>query len=317
MTLFSVVLTTCFATAQIKLDRKAIKVIQHKKTIEVTVHGKLFTVYHFADDFVLPYTRPFFWPVLAADGTEVTTDQAQHPPLHAWQRSIWIGAADVNSADQWSFRAKPILKQRHILFDNVSKNGFREELIWEGKDGVPMLQEVRTVRFLAYKDGAREIEIRITFTPTDGDVTFFDQKDHGILSARPVPSIAQSPRFTAADGSDSCKEHTSWCDESGSIHGKTYGIAIFDDPGNPRHPPLWHAGANSRLATDIFLTHPGAPKHDPDHKLGDFTIQSGETVKFRYGIVIHSGNAIEAGISQKYISFISTTRQNHSANGYS
>lgn len=296
----------CLSYGEVQVDRHSIQAIRHKGTLAFTVQGKPFTTYHFADDFVLPYTRPFFWPVLALDGTEVTIDQAQHPPLHPWQRSIWIGAGDVNGADQWSFRARPVPKQRHIRFDYVHKDGFREELIWEGKAAEPVLHETRTVRFSAYADGAREIDVGIALTPVAGDVTFFNHRDHGILSARPVPSIAGSPRFTAADGSDSCNRHTAWCDESGMVRGKTYGIAIFDDPGNPRHPPLWHAGPNARLATDISLTRPRAPKNDPNHALGDFTIKQRTTVEFRYGIVIHSGNAAEAKIGQKYQNFIST-----------
>jgi hypothetical protein len=306
LALSAIVLLPGANIAQSRLDQRAVKLVQHGKTIEVTIHGKPFTTYHFADDFILPNTRPFFWPVLAADGTEVTIDHAQHPPLHAWQRSIWIGAGDVNGADQWTFKATPVPKQRHIKFDKVSKDGFREELVWEGKAGEPMLHEVRTARFLSYGDEARGINIGIAFTPVAGDVTFFNHRDHGILSARPIPSIAEAPHFAADDGSDQCNQRTSWCDESGSIDGKTYGIAIFDDPENPRHPPLWHAGPNARLATDIFLTHPGAPKDDPDHKLGDFTIRAGETVRFRYGIVIHSGNATAARISQKYKYFVAT-----------
>ncbi len=292
--------------AQEKLDQRAVKVIQHKKTIEIRIHGKLFSIYHFSDDFILPNTRPFFWPVLADDGTEVTIDHAQHPPLHAWQRSIWIGAGDVNGADQWTFKAEPIPRQTHLRFDAVDKDGFREELIWGDKADKPMLREVRTVRFLAYRDGSRGMNIYIAFTPVAGDVTFFDNRDHGILSVRPTPKVAEAPHFTSDNGSNQCDGRTSWCDESGSIDGKTYGIAIFDDPENPRHPPLWHAGPNARLATDIFLTHHGAPKHDPDHKAGDFTIAAGKTVSFRYGIVIHSGNATRARVSQKYKHFTSS-----------
>jgi hypothetical protein len=306
LALSAIVLLPSVRFAQARLDQRTVKLVQHGKTIEVTIHGKPFTTYHFADDFILQNTRPFFWPVLAADGTDVTIDHAQHPPLHAWQRSIWIGAGDVNGADQWSFKAKPIPKQSHIRFTKITRDGFREKLIWGDKANQPMLREVRTVRFLAYSDGSRGMNICIALTPIAGDVTFFDHRDHGILSVRPTPEIAEEPHFTSDDWSDRCNGRTDWCDESGSIDGKTYGIAIFDDPGNPRHPPLWHAGPNARLATDIFLTHHGAPKHDPHHKAGDFTIASGKTVNFRYGILIHSGDAIAARISQKYKYFVAT-----------
>jgi hypothetical protein len=247
--------------------------------------------------------RPFFYPVLATDGTEMTIDHAQHPPLHAYQRSIWIGAGDVNGADHWKFKAKPVPKQRHIRFAWMNHKGFREELVWEDASGAPMLREIRTVVFGAFSDGAREIDFAVSFSPIHKEVTFFNRGDNGILSVRPNPEIAGNPTFTASDQAGNCNHHTTWCDESGEIEGRPYGIAIFDDARNPRNPPLWHAGKDQRLATDIFLTHPGAKQSDPDRAMGDFTIRVGETVVFRYGVLFHSGNAKVGNIEERFLEF--------------
>ena len=291
--------------AQARLDRHAVKLVQHGKTIEVTIHGKPFTTYHFADDFILPNTRPFFWPVLADDGTEVTIDHAQHPPLHAWQRSIWIGAGDVNGADQWSFKAKPIPKQSHVRFNKVARDGFREELIWGDKADQPMLREIRTVRFLAYSDGSRGMNICIALTPIAGDVTFFDHRDHGILSVRPTPAIAEAPHFTSDDGSDQCNERTQWCDESGSIDGKTYGIAIFDDPRKSTSPAAVACGSQRQARHRYFSdTSRSTQTRSQPQSSETLRLQSGKTVNFRYGIVIHSGNAMRQG-SRKSTSILS------------
>ncbi len=281
-----------------------IKLVAHEKSIDVDIDGKLFTTYHFADDFILPAVRPFFYPVLAADGTEMTIDHAQHPPLHAYQRSVWIGAGDVNGADHWKFKAKPVPRQRHIKFDYILRDGFREELIWEDALGAPMLNEIRTVQFVAYTDSARQINFGLSFTPIDKDVTFFNRGDHGILSARPNPEIAGDPVFTADNEARECNHHTSWCDESGKINGKTYGIAIFDASKNPRNPPLWHAGKDQRLATDIFLLRPDSKNGDPDRAAGDFTIKLGQTVVFRYGMLFHAGDADAGKVRERYVEFI-------------
>jgi hypothetical protein len=281
-----------------------VKLVPHDKSIDVEIDGKIFTTYHFADDFILPAVRPFFYPALAADGTEMTIDHAQHPPLHAYQRSIWIGAGNVNGADHWKFKAKPLPKQRHIKFDYVHGDGFQEELIWEDAKGGPMLNEVRTVQFVAYPDGARQINFDLRFMPIDKNVTFFNTADNGLLSVRPNPEIAGNPEFTAADGAKECNHHTTWCDESGKINGKTYGIAIFDDPHNPRNPPLWHAGKDARLATDIFIPRPDYKRGDPDQHAGDFTIKLGQTVSFRYGMLFHAGDADAARLKQRYAEFI-------------
>jgi hypothetical protein len=58
------------------------------------------------------------------------------------------------------------------------------------------------------------------------------------------------------------------------------GTAMFDAPSNPRHPPLWHAHADARLATEIFATpeygkgdpHPKTGLHHPEGRYGYFPL---------------------------------------------
>lgn len=285
-----------------------VKLFQQEKVISVEIGGRPFTTYHFADDFVHPYVRPFLWPVRASDGTEITIDQAQHPPLHAHQRSIWIGHRNVNSADHWKFEVKPVQpKQRHVRFNKVAGDTIEEELIWEDKEGKPMLGEVRTLRFIGYPDNHQGIDFTLRFTPVHDDVTFFDGKDAGLCPIRLAPSITHDPQLVNSAGGKGEKEcdmkPAEWCDESGQIDGKTYGVAILDYPENPRHPPLWHARRGARLSTDIFGLHSSNKDKYPPHA-GDFTIKTGETVTFRYRMVIHTGDVTGADIPQKYKDYV-------------
>ena len=166
-----------------------------------------------------------------------------------------------------------------------------------------MLNEIRTVRFIAYQDGSRAVDITLRLSPVSGDVDFVNHKDHGLFSIRPLPSIAGNPQFASSRGTDECSKPSAWCDESGSIEGKTYGIAIFDDPQNPRHPPMWHAHKDARLATDIFVL-PEAAEKSRSSSAGDFVIKAGDSATFRYRAVIHSGDAVSAQIAAKYREFV-------------
>jgi Methane oxygenase PmoA len=279
-----------------------VRIKREKGVLSVTIDGALFTKYHFGDDFIVPFVRPFFWPVLASDGTPVTVDQAQTSPLHPYQRSLWIGHGDVNGADHWKFNAKPFPpKQRHVRFDYVRRDGFQEQLIWEDAAGNPMLRETRTARFIMYPDGARGVDISLRLSSVGGHVNFANHKDHGLLSVRPVPGIAGDPEFTSSRGTSECDRPSAWCDETGEIDGHLYGIAIFDDPENPRHPPMWHAHKDARLATDIFEVPDAAEKHLP-RSAGDFVIQPATTAQFRYVIVIHTGDAASAHLAEKFVS---------------
>jgi hypothetical protein len=286
-------------------ENSAIKLIQQKGSIDVEIGGKLFTTYHYADDFVRPFVRPFLWPVRASDGTEVTLDQAQHPPLHPHQRSIWVGHHDVNGANHWNFYKNRIVpKQRHLKFDAVNNDTIVDELLWEDQETKPMLYEKRTLHFVAFPDGNRGIDFTLQFTPVTNDVTFFsDSGDTGLLGVRMVQSITHDPELTNSAGGHGGKQcnlkPADWCDESGLINGKIYGVAILDNPKNPRHPPLWHAHPDARLSADIFSLHSYNPEKYPKGA-GNFTIKKGRTETFRYRVIIHAGKAADANLPEKY-----------------
>src|SRR3954470_17439260 len=136
-----------------------VKLTQAGGDVRVDVGGKPFTVYHFAGSESEPLVRPFFFPVLAADGTELTSDQQTAPavngkkPDHPHHRSVYVSHGDVNGADHWSFEQKPNPKQRHVKFDSVEGNTIVEQLEWEGKGGTdPILRERRTIHVFALPD---------------------------------------------------------------------------------------------------------------------------------------------------------------------
>ncbi|MEK7766616.1 MAG: FAD:protein FMN transferase, partial [bacterium] len=70
-------------------------------TVEVTLAGRPFTTYRYANSDGTPLRRPFFSPVLADDGTPVTADQLTAGGDHPHHRSLWVGHGDVNGTDHW------------------------------------------------------------------------------------------------------------------------------------------------------------------------------------------------------------------------
>ncbi len=307
--LFVMAFSACFAAGTFGQDSPVVKLNEKQGVIDVTVAGKLFTTYHYADDFIYPCVRPFFWPVKAADGTDVTIDQAQDKTLHPYQRSVWVGNGDVNGADHWKFSGKPNPpKQRHLKFDKIDSDGFVQELAWEDKDGQPMLRETRTVHFIVYPDGSRGIDITLAMTPVKEDVTFGDSKDHGLFSVRPIPSISHEPKLLNSNGDTDNKcsaKPADWCDESGQINGKTYGIAILAHPNNFVHPEFWHAHADARLAPDPLGLHESDKTKFPKGA-GNFTIRMNTTATFRYCAIFHVGEMASADLAKLYSAFAAT-----------
>jgi hypothetical protein len=309
---------TVFPLLAIAADVPPVKITQGEKVLEVQIGGKPFTTYHFADDLVRPFVRPFFWPVRTADGVEVTSDQLQakdakgKPADHPHHRSIWVAHGDVNGIDHWSFQQKPAPpKQRHVRFDKVDVDGFVESLIWDDLAGQPLLTEARTVRFIAYADGARGIDVTVALTAASAEVTLGDTKEAGLCAVRVAKQISDKPMLINSAGgrATNAKEEAAqiwgkpadWCDESGSIDGRPYGIAIFDHPTNPRHPTTWHARTYGLVAPNEFGLH-DFDKTQPTGA-GDFKIANGQSATFRYRVILHEGDASVANVGEKYKEF--------------
>lgn len=288
------------ATAQ-EVQQKA-----ESNHISVSIDGKPFTDYWFGKRPDRPYVRPFFFPVLAADGTPVTADhygQKEHPH----HNSLWVGQGEVNGADHWDLGLganQP--RQRHIRFERLGGDTIVEDIEWESKKHEPMLHERRTMKFTPFPDGSRGIEFTLEFTPINGPVTFGDTKEAGLVAIRVNDAIPQDhPVLTNSTGAQGEKatwgKAADWCDISGQIDGKEYGVAAMDSPHNPRHPTRWHVRQYGLLGANPFgLSYfdKGTPKH-----AGDFVMQPGKTVTFQYLVVVHQGDAASAHLPEKYKAF--------------
>ena len=286
--------------------------------VNVTIDGKPFTDYWFGKREDRAYARPFFAPVLAADGTEVTTDhygQKEHPH----HQSLFVGHGDVSGADHWALAGDKTPKQRHIKFEKVEGDTIVEDLEWEDKAHEPMLRERRTIKFVPFSDGSRGIDFTLEFTPISAPVTFADTKEAGLVAVRVSDAIshADAPKkksggnptgaamLTNSTGATGEKatwgKAADWCDISGQINGKDYGVAAFDDPKNPRHPTRWHVREYGLLAANPFglsFFDKGADRH-----AGDLTMEPGKTTTFHYLVVVHEGDAKSASLPEKYKQF--------------
>lgn len=300
-------LLTTFAQAakkgQVKLEEK-------DNHIAVSIDGKPFTDYYFATEGDRPFVRPFFYPVLAADGTEMTNDQLRSAGDHPHHRSLYVAHGDVNGADHWSLMQKPIPQQRHLKFNRLEGDTLVQELEWEGKgteEGAtapPILHETRTIRFFALPDDSRGIDLTVELRALADSVTFGDTKEAGLCTVRVAKAISDTSTITNSAGqtgeAEAWGKPAAWCDISGKVDGKDYGVAILDHPDNPRHPTRWHVRGYGLMAANIF----GLSDFDKAAPgTGALTIKKDDTLTFRYRVIIHPGTAAEAKLDEKFEEF--------------
>ncbi|MGD0092445.1 MAG: PmoA family protein [Planctomycetota bacterium] len=293
-------------------EAPGVKLTQEAAAVKVELGGQPFTTYCFAETKGPPLLRPFLYPVLAPDGTEVTSDQMQTKGGdHPHHRSFWVAHGDVNGADQWDWKGAGAPRQRHVGFTKAEGDTIIEQLEWEGKTAEPILKETRTLRFFAFPDGARGVDLTSVYEPSAAKVTFGDTKEAGLCSVRVAKEIADTAVITQSTGARDARpaknephtwgQRATWCDLSGTIAGKPYGIAILDHPGNPRHPGSWHVRLYGLMTANIFGLHE-YDKANPKGA-GDFTMEAGKPVTFRYRVVIHLGDSKAADLDAKFKEF--------------
>lgn len=93
-----------------------------------------------------------------------------------------------------------------------------------------------------------------------------------------------------------------WNDYSGPVNGKTIGIAIFADPKNA-YPSAWHTRAYGLMAANPFgRDKSGFPAMKGKNDL--VKLAKGESLKLRFAIYTHTGDATAGKVAEAYEAFV-------------
>ncbi len=290
--------------AQVKITRAA------PDRIAVEIGGKPYTSFFLAPS----GNKPYVYPLSTASGLVVT----RHYPMeefpgevkdHPHQRGMFFSHGEVNGYNFWATepsqnspkRARMELKK--VLAAKGGRKSGTIRAVFDGQDprGKAIMKETRTLTF--YSDPKlRIIDYEILIDPLE-KITFGDTKEgtFGIRLATSMNENKGAGRMVNAEGAETEKnvwgKRSPWVDYCGPVEGQTAGVAIFDHPSNPRHPTYWHSRAYGLFAANIFGVRDFTRDKSKD---GSLTIQPGQPLRFRYRVVIHSGDARAANIAQLY-----------------
>jgi hypothetical protein len=296
--------------AQVNITQRGVERIQ----VEIAGHP-------FTDFFIGPETnKPYLHPLRSASGKIVTRGYPMEKIPgethdHPHHRGLWFSHGDVNGFDFWGNEGRGG-KFGRIVLDKVNGvSGGKESgvidasFLWQDPSGNPLLSEARRMTFYAQPD-IRMIDFDITLTARD-KVKFGDTKE-GTFALRlasafeePRPDAPAQPKRTGhmvdSQGRTGEKQiwgkRADWVDYYGEVDGEPLGIAMFDNPANPRHPTSWHARGYGLFAANIFGLHDFENDKSKD---GSLTLEPGQTLRFRYRLVIHSGDVQSGGIARRY-----------------
>lgn len=288
------------------------------KKVEVQIGGKFFTSFIYPDNM----EKQTLYPIMTASGKVITRGYPLNPrPFertdHPHHVGLWFNFGDVNGLDFWnnSFAIKPADKPKYgtILFKKiVSENPEKGELIttsdWVDSKNNVLLNEVSTYEFSG-SDNLRVIERTGKLTAKQ-QVVFTENKEGmiGLRVDRAFEEPATKPeKFLDSKGietevpvlnnngvngvyrnAEGIKGGAVWGKRSPWValraekENEIITIVILDHPKNPNYPAWSHARGYGLFATNSL----GGRNFDKSAKEVKLTLQPGETMVFKYKVVI-------------------------------
>ena len=310
---------------------------QDQRRVDITVDGQPFTSYIWPTSL----KKPVLFPLITDDGTTVTRGYPLDPrpgervdhPHHA---GLWFNYGNVNGFDFWN-NSDAIKPEDRGKMGSISESKIvstksgadRGELVadsvWTAGDGKTLLDQTARYIFMR-RPHQRVIDLVITLTAQD-HVVFHDDKE-GLLGMR-VAHWLESPeekggvfmdanghptKVDAAETKDATGEYLTsegvrgeaawstrgrWCLLTGHTGDHTVTLAIIDYPGNPGYPTYWHARGYGLFAANPL----GQKIFDPKQPQLDYTLEKGQSVTFRYRVLIDSFAPTPADLNKEAEAF--------------
>lgn len=301
--LFALVLSGFSGQKQVSAGGRVDVVPGDGDTMEIRIDDKPFATYNYGHS--LP--KPFLLPVRTESGTVLNrilgdASDADHPH----HKGLWLSIDEVNGERFWAEKA-PIINVSvkaeasgteaavlHVV--NSWKNSQSEEV-----------ELTETTRITIHSNRLLSWDIRLTAAVHD--VTFEDTKE-GLLGFRVAPSMKEKNggHVVSSDGQRGTKDcwgkTFAWIDYSGTVDGKTVGVALMDHPANFR-PSRYHVRDYGLFSVSPFgeksYTN-GALEAKPLH------LKTGESVRLQYGVYFHDGDTAASKVADVYDQFLKATQ---------
>lgn len=290
------ILTTCILSACLPLHaQEKLVATQIGSRVDVTIGGKFFTSYRFADD----EKYPFFFPVNGPSGASVTSMRNAEYPHHS---SLFFGCDKVNGGNYWQEgldRGRIASKGPVLESASGREIVIRDACEWTRPNAPQPLRDTRRIVISAPSPELRQIDFDITLEALEDVV--IQKTNHSLFSARMDPDL--TPAFGGtminAEGAKGEKQTfgkpSPWLACFGSRGGKTTeGLAILQHPQNPGYPTPWFTRDYGFLSpTPMFW-----PANDKDTR-----IAKGGKLRLRYRVLVFSGTAESAGVAGIFTEF--------------
>ena len=325
----SAILLALVFSASARSGALPVKMDREGNTIKVMIGGQPFTTYYFGPEAPKPYLHPLrnAQGIVVTRGFPMRKDIPGESTDHPHHRAMYFAHGNINGIDFWSeaqFEEKTTevahgvqytsetLQHGRTVFKKLDQvqggedsGSLRATFNLVGPDGKTIAEETQAYVFSGDAK-ARIIDCTFTITALKDPVKMEDTKE-GTFAIRLVKALEEpNGRMLNSEGGVGEKQiwgkRASWVDYSGTVKGSKLGIAIFDNPTNPKHPTYWHARGYGLFAVNPFGEHDFLNDKTRD---GSITIAPGKSLTLRYRVLIHDGDAAEAKVAEAYARYSS------------
>jgi hypothetical protein len=342
LALIVIVSFSCLSSKKIAGDLKVILVkSEAERKVDVLVDGKLFTTYRWPENVY----KPVLYPVNTSSGTEITRGFPLNPREgerndHIHQVGIWLNYGKVNGLDFWGNGFRGVKEPnggeiKHLSVEKMS-GGMGEAILitnesWINPTGAQLLAERTEYHFIV--KGSTRIIDRITTLKAGTETVKFDDTKEGMFGIRVARQLElpgnEMVALLKADGTLSTEKvrasvgatgnyrssegvtgdavwgkRAKWMDLYGNIGEEKISVVVCDHPKNPAYPTYWHARGYGLFAANPL----GWTDFTNGKEKLNFSVAAGQSVTFRYRVIISSGvhltdggiNVLSEDFSKKY-----------------
>ena len=280
-----------------------------EKELRITLGDQPIATYSMADPRV---GRPFFYDLYSKEGTMVTrnfppvegVDSIDHAFMHP---GLWIGYGDINGQDYWRNKAT-VPFQEFAEGPQVKDDGtlhFAVKCRLNTVDGQNLGTQISRFIFGQHPKGYF-ITWEEEYTPLGQPLVFGDYEEMGLGVRVTTPMIEKNGGLIRnSEGGRSAKEtfakEAVWSDYSAELDGRFVGVTLMADP-NFFRDSYWHNRDYGLLLANPF----GRKAYLRRKEQRPTTVDVGDTLKLRFGVLVHSGTKLysEESIDELHEEFL-------------
>lgn len=287
----------------------------HDNRVDVSIGGKPFTTYYVLPD----VAKPYMMPLRTASGVVITRDfpvgndasggDPKASSFEPHQRPLYWGHGNIDGLDFWQEQVFDHYYTDHqhqayghtkLLDIKAENESIKANFSLRDPSEREIAQEQQDFRF-GGEGRIRMVDCEFTITATAGPVVFGDTKEgsFGIRLAQDLSGAGAN--MTSSEGAHGEKEiwgkPAAWVSYQGQIGSQPVTVSVFDHPSSFRHPTTWHARAYGLFAVNPF----GWREFNRDpNKDGSWTVGEGQTIIFKYRVLIADGKQSPQEIAKAY-----------------